>query len=255
MKYIFPQLKSGLILSGILCLISLSPALASDPPWFDIGARGSVRTTWLYNKNLINDKDVNYKITPGYSGGIKLGFNYESVSLNIEALYSTYNQKFTGTGSTTWNSETNLLYLEIPLLFRYTKETSYLEIGPQWSFLQKAQQSFTVDGPQGGTYTNKVTSEKYTPKVTGLVFGWGSNLFSTDGLSLSAGIRITHSFSDIISEDGGKGLNYFNPFSQAAASYRKTHITSAGIIINIDYDLGYFAKAKCSRKRRFVFFD
>jgi hypothetical protein len=229
--------------------------------WLDCGLRGSFNSTWLINSNVINDKYLNYDFSFGYAAGVKLGFNFsEALAIGVEGLYSQYTQKYkSNTPTLSWKNEVQINAIEIPVLFKYTNEFSYVEIGPQLLMIQKAGQSFSGSAPLGDHESD--VASIYTSPHIGLAFGFGSIIWATGGLSIATGLRLNYYFTDLINEKGGQGLNYPNPpypgypAMAPAVSYKSTNLGAAGIMISIDYDLGYVVTSSCKRSRKFVFFS
>src|ERR1051326_1597134 len=80
--------------------------------WLVVGLRGSFNSTWLLNKNQMNDKGIKYKASWGGSGGLMLGVHYTQWgAIYLEGLYSTLSQKrASNIDSVKWNSRTDLKY-------------------------------------------------------------------------------------------------------------------------------------------------
>ena len=228
--------------------------------WLVVGARGTVNSTWLYNANQWNDKGIKYKPSWGGSGGIMLGFHYMSWgAINVEALYSTFNQKMSsGIDSIKWTGERKLTYLEFPILARFDfKSYKYLEAGVKISSLLSAQGSYNSTANPLLNYSDKDVKSNFQKSNLSLVFGWGGAIWGTGGLMIHGGFRFTYGLSDIVSSDGGRGDAY-HPLSDATAqpkSYAKTNTASIGFHISLDYDLGWFMSNSCNRKYKFFLFE
>jgi hypothetical protein len=257
--YLLKHTKSLLVFM-VLLSASVSCKAGKNDTWFDCGLRGSYTSSWLINNNVINDKFIKYDFSFGYSAGIKLGFNFsEALAIGVEGLYSQYTQKFvSNTPGVNWKNEVLINAFELPVLFKYTNESSYLEIGPQFLMIQKASQNFSSSTPPGDF--EKDAASIFTSPNVGLSFGVGSIIWATGGLSISTGIRLNYYFTDLINEKGGQGNNYPDPpypgypASAPMKSYKSTNLGSAGFLISIDYDLGYIVSSACKRSRKFVFF-
>jgi hypothetical protein len=256
-----PDMKKALI---ILFAAALAlPVFATNPKylrkkgsqqWIVLGARANVANTWLLNKNMMNDKSLKYKPSFGGSGGIMLGLHLTEVfAIEGECLYSVYNQKLASNDSISWTSKTSLAYIEIPVMLRFDFENfKYLELGVKFGILNSAKYSASFpDFPQGDV-TNEDVKKAYD-KNTSIVFGWGTGVWGNGGLLISMGVRLGYGISDIISDEGGRGDDYYLG-DGTKKSYQKTNTASAALHLNIDFDLGWFVSSNCGRNHKFVLF-
>lgn len=224
-----------------------------------VGARGTFNSTWLLNQNQLNDKGIKYNASWGGSGGAMLGFHYtEWGSVNVEALYTTMNQKLSSNiDSIGWTSKTNLTYLEFPILFHFdTKSWKYVEAGIKISTLLSAQGSYASSKNSLLNYSDRDIKNNFEKPNFAIVFGWGSAIWGTGGLLIHAGFRLTYGLSDIVSTAGGKGNDYL-PFdgSKILKAYTKTNTATIGFHISMDYDLGWIMSNSCKRKYKFFLFE
>ncbi len=251
-------------LAVIVAVLSFMPFLTmagKNETWIDCGLRGAFNSTWLINTNVINDKYLKYDFSFGYSAGGKIGLNFsEYIATGVEVLYSSYSQKYTGalTGLN-FTKEINYQAIDVPVLFKYTNDFSYLEVGPQFSFLQHAQLKYNGTVDPALNATEDLINDLNLTNI-GLSFGWGSILWATGGLSISTGLRLNYFFTDLLNEQGGKGQSYPYPLlagypaTEAGKPYKSTHAASVGFMISLDYDLGYIVSSSCKRSRKFIFF-
>lgn len=226
--------------------------------WITVGARGTFNSTWLMNKNMMHDKGLKYQPSFGGSGGIMLGFHLSTiVAINVEGLYSQYNQKMkSAIDSLKWSSKTTLNYLEFPVLLHFDFENfKYLEFGVRFGILNSAKYNATFDDFPAGNETNKDVKKNYESNTTGIVFGWGGGIWGNGGLLISGGIRLTYGLSDIVSDEGGKGDDYYTLKDFKKESYTKTSTATIGFHLNADFDLGWMVKSSCGRTHKFVLFS
>jgi hypothetical protein len=87
-----------------------------------------------------------------------------------------------------------------------------------------------------------------------IVFGWGTAIWGNGGLLTSLGIRLTYGLDDIISEAGGRGMDYYMS-DGTKKSYQKTNTATVSLHMNIDFDLGWFMSSSCGRTHKFVLFN
>jgi len=256
MRFFFILIISGVIVSNLF-----SQGKSIGDQYIIVGARGAVNSTWLLNQNQLHDKGIKYKATWGGTGGIMLGFHYtEWGSVNVEALYSTFNQKLSsGIDSMKWTSSTKLAYLEFPILLHFdTKNFKYVEGGIKISSLLSASGTYNSSQTSLLNYSGKDIKNNFESSNLSLVFGWGGAIWGSGGLLIHGGIRFTYGLSDILTTYGGKGSDYM-PLADGVSAkpkpYAKTNTASVGFIISADYDLGWFMSNSCNRKYKFFLFN
>jgi hypothetical protein len=237
-----------IILTTLICCAFLN---AFPQAWVDIGAKGAFNSTWLLNSNFSGDRNSGYDFSFGYAAGGKIGFNFNEVSeITLDVLYSNAEQKYFSTGlATRWTRRVTLQYLDFPLLYRNTKEGSYIEIGPQYSLLMGASDENSSTGTMSGA------KERFSEDNLSAVFGFGSYIAGTENLYLTLGMRFVYGFKDVISDKGGRGeeYRYLDPSSTKTAAYKSTNLLYGGFVLELNYDLGYLVSSRCG-KRKVLFF-
>ncbi len=64
--------------------------------WFDIGLKGGIGTSFMYNAQIFDDQAIVHKFKPGYTFGGKLGFNFiQEHQITFDIMKTTYQQGFT----------------------------------------------------------------------------------------------------------------------------------------------------------------
>jgi hypothetical protein len=148
-----------------------------------LGVKGSFYSTWLFNKNVSDQNaSLDYASSFGTSFGAQAVFMFaETYGMSAELNISSHNQKYDGyllnedntftNEDNTFTNEIKLKYIDIPVLFRVASPKGpYFEIGPQFSLLSGAKETFTLDF----SYTDKDFKE-----FSGL-FGTVANHHSTN---------------------------------------------------------------------------
>lgn len=228
-----------------------------DNQWVMIGARGSFNSTWLLNKNQLNDKGIKYKPSWGWSAGAMAGFHFSKWgALYLEGLYSTLSQKITSsTDSIKWSGRTDLAYYEVPvLLYIVPREFKYIEVGIKLSALADAKETYSSSLVN---YSRQDAKNKFERSNFSFVFGWGGAIWGDQGGILDLGVRITYGLTDIVSSAGGKGFDYYQRSDGINAKpkpYSPTSTATIGFHLKYDFDLGWLMKDTCSRKYRFFLF-
>lgn len=116
--------------------------------------------------------------------------------ITIDALYSGFNQKFDYLKSNTrydhkisWNN------IHLALLYRMQKDGVYVELGPQYSLVQKLKNNDPNDPDTDVT-------DYYNKNYLSGVFGIGGYLFNYETFTTMIGLRMGYGFGDMINADG-----------------------------------------------------
>ncbi|MBI3501070.1 MAG: outer membrane beta-barrel protein [Bacteroidetes bacterium] len=249
------------------CLIFISIAVLSAAEafsqshqinqWVVVGARGSFNSTWLLNQNELHDKGIKYQASWGWSGGIMVGAHYSQWgAVYIEGLYSALSQKLSSNiDSVKWNSRTDLAYYEFPVLLHFIpKDFKYIEAGVKISALANAKSSYSSDAFNfSGSSRDNFEKTNFA-----LVLGWGGSLWGDGGGLLDLGIRLTYGLSDITSNAGGRGKDYYplaDGISAKPKSYLPTNTATIGFHLTYDFDMGWWFHDTCKRKYKFFMFE
>ncbi len=218
--------------------------------WFDIGFKAQYGAAGFYNSAIASSDNTtyDYNISTGYSFGGKLGINFGYNGLSIDVMKNTAKQEFEKTGSTTiptinWES------WDVYALFRNAKNLGYFEIGPKISFVNKVEDNIE------GSVTDRTSS--YNKNNIAGVVGFGANLMGNDGrFSGILGLRFEYGFTDFVSDEGA-GANVNAPLRDAsvyADGYKKSNVAFAGVVFELNWGIGYFAKAQCGARSKFIMF-
>ena len=222
--------------------------------WIDGGIKTGFGITQLVNKNVWDNSEVVNKLSFGNSFGGKLGLNFNlNYQITVDFIYTLANQEFEFQPNNLNNKahSKNISYnsFDIPLLFRHnSKNGSFLEIGPQISFVKKVEQEFKG--------TSKDIKESFEKTNFGAVLGIGSFVLGSNNLYLVFGLRAHYGFQDILSKKGGKGSEVYFPIENELDtvneefkfdSYKKTSPISLLAYLEINYDLAYLVRSNCKR--------
>lgn len=220
-----------------------------------ISLKGGYNTNWLFNKNLKDDAKISF----GYTGGLSfiwygIPLNYYSdrlFGLAIDALYATHNQEYQGQISVPDTPESrlvdysrtiNLTYVDIPLYFRLAQDqgATYFEIGPQYSILMSATETFAVSDNTIPSYTDKDIKENLPPNAWAVMAGYGFDFPVNLNLFITAGARVTYGFTDITKHMQG-----------SSADYKPTKRATAGLNVSVMYRFNSYhsSKARVNKRR------
>ncbi|GAB4329755.1 MAG: hypothetical protein Kow00127_22070 [Bacteroidales bacterium] len=183
-----------------------------------IGGGGGFTSVWIMNQNFYGEPEVNYAPKAGYAGFVTLGYDFDGhAAIATEIQYSLQGQKYSDKQSidgVKYDVDRNidLSYINIPLLFRYSFGTGSTRfrvlLGPQYSMLQKAEQSYLRDGKKLGTKATDLDGNEFVTDADDITDRFESTDFSilmdvgadirlSDPLFLSAGFRGQYGFKDI----------------------------------------------------------
>lgn len=230
-------------------LISLQLFGQKQIVWFDIGAKVQYGAAGFYNSAIGNSDLFDYKISTGYGIGGRLGINFHNSGLSLEVMKSKASQTFDRKGATAidqidWSS------LDIYTLYRHSKNLGYFEIGPKMALVKKVESTL-----EGAIKTDN-TSDYNKTMFSGVV-GFGANILGNDGrFSGILGLRFEYGFSDFVSKQGA-GANVNAPLRNAAvykSGYKSSNVAFAGVVFELNWGIGYFGKAQCGKRSKFIMF-
>jgi hypothetical protein len=236
----------------IALLCAFTPTLVSAQNWVDLGAKGSYGVNLLYNQNWFDSGDFSQLMGTGYSFGGKFGFNFgPDHEATFEMLSSKFSQDFKyDQAISPYDQSLSFNTLDYLLMYRKNNEGSYFEIGPQISVLKNITAS-NSDPDIGNQDVSSYLNDKYTSAVV----GFGSYFFGTDNVGVTFGFRFKYALDDLISNEGqASSVHYVPGPAVEYSSYRATHPFVAELVCEINWDLGYMAKAKCGQRRKLMMF-
>ena len=224
--------------------------------WFDVGVKGGAGSGFPLNKTL-ND-DGRFSVTAGFNwfGGGKVGINWgHYVGLTCDIDYAGYSYGFTQAGvpglSETESFKYNISYnsLNVMPMFRFTKEASYLEIGPQFQFVRNAQ----IEDEAFPSST--ISSDFISNSLTGMTFGFGAAMIGNEIISWMMGLRFNYVFSDLTADAWGDSNFPFNNYPDIT-EHSKTTPINVQIVMEVNYSLGYIARnsSGCGKRAAFKTF-
>lgn len=221
--------------------------------WFDIGLKGGIGTSFMYNSQIFDDQAIVHKFKPGYSFGGKLGFNFiQEHQITFDVMKTTYQQGFTyKPEGWTATSDAERTYtfsgLDMLLMYRSNRNGTYFEVGPQWSTYSTVEYSDT-----GGDFVSPAEiSDLVTKSNFGMALGFGGYIFGTDNFGVTTGFRLSYMFNDMATE-AGNTANF--PILKPVGKFNATHNLGALFVIEINYDFGYLVSSNCGQRTKlFVF--
>jgi len=237
----------------VTIFVTLLSITSFSQTWFDLGLKGGIGGGFLLNSTI--NSDSRFDILPNMNNffGGKVGVNFgESFGITLDADYGKYTYGFTQ--SKVVGKDQNLSYkykisynaFNILPTLRYTKDASYVELGPQFSFVKNS----SIDDEAISTVSS---SEAINSKLTGLVFGFGGHMVGNDVIALMMGLRFNYVLSNLTS-DMYSGTNFpFTNYSDINTP-SKSNPLNVQVVFELNYSLGYFVRASCGRRSAFLTF-
>ncbi len=234
-----------------LLLLSLTLTLFSNAQtWFDIGARGSVGTSFWINSNTYGSSALSPRFDVSWGAGARVGINFgEGPGIVLEGLYGQHGagykqQMDDGNGGTyELKRKSKMGLAEANVLFRWLKNSTYVEIGPSFAFPLNPR-----DIDDNGMY--EAPANYFNKIMYGAQFGLGGLIVGNERVGLMLGFKVNYNFSDLISNDG-QNANYqmVNPSNDWGFNeYKGTHPLSVQLCLEVNYSLGYLVKARCGKR-------
>lgn len=222
-----------------------------------LGVKGSFNSTWLFNKNVSDQNArLDYASTFGTAFGAQAIYMFaETYGMSAELSFASHRQKYDGyegNEDNTFTNEIKLNYLDIPILFRVSSPKGpYFEIGPQFSLLMGAKETFELDNdPSDLSYSNKDFKDNFNSFGMGAVLGFGVDIKLSEELALNTGLRFGYMFSDATTEYsqeealeaiGNEELSnvalYSHRNDEGGFDYQKSNRVFGGLQIGLQYKL------------------
>lgn len=232
----------------ILCFAFLTVSTLSAQKqivWFDVGLKAQTGASGFLNQAISDSEDLDYTVAfgTGTSYGGKIGINFGYSGLAIDVMYNSAKQDIelpdNSLATVDWKG------LDVYALFRNAKNLGYFEIGPKASFIN------SVNATEGG---GDVTSQYNTPNFSG-VLGFGANIMGSDGaFSGILGLRFEYQFTDFVNETGQAANAPGYRSDLYSNGYKETFPVFAGVVFELNWGIGYFGKAQCGARSKFIMF-
>jgi hypothetical protein len=238
----------------ILSLFITAHLAMAQGGWLEAGLKGGYGVNFLINSNYYSDHSFSPKLSFGYMFGGKIGINFnESHAITVDVTSSAFEQKYnysriSDSPRTVYSGGVKFNTLDFLLMYRKASDGGYIEIGPQYSMVSGVKMN---DGGMSATPATDAASNM-VKSYYAAAFGFGGYLVGTENFRVTIGFRATYGLTDIISSVGKQ--NAF-PVGYAYPSYKPTNPLTGMMILELNYDVGYFARSKCKkRKLRFLLF-
>lgn len=228
---------------------------AQSQLWFDVGLKGGGGSGFLKNSHISQDSRLS--INPGYNYfyGAKIGINYGYyVSVATDITYGKNSFSFLQSGimdsSLTYKYNISYNSLNIAPLFRFTKEASYIEIGPEFAMIKKPTYSDEATG-----VTNVDGTSFINTKLTNLVFGFGGYIVGNEVVALQMGLRMHYSLSNLTAPEWEASRFPLTNYPDLSSGV-ETNPFYVQLHLELNFSLGQLARSssKCGRRVAFLSF-
>lgn len=224
----------------LLVATSISLTAQKQIVWFDCGLKVQGGASGFYSKAISDSKVYNHELglTSGFGYGAKLGFNKNYGGLSLEIMFNKSKQNIESVDVSELGGSLEWKAMDVYALYRNAKNLGYFEIGPKYSKLNKMESTY-------GGLKQDLTGQFNTNNF-GAVLGFGANIMGNDGrFSGILGLRFEYGFTDFVKKD----LNILDLTPRSS-----TNPYFAGLVFEFNWGIGYFGKAQCGARSKFIMF-
>lgn len=242
-----------------LAILTTFLSKVNSQSWIDVGIKGGWGPTILFNANAFDDQLFEHKISFGTMLGGKLGWNFnDDHEVTLDVFGTKNNQTFdffvpnadtTVGGQTSHQKTVTFSTLSFAVLYRHNKDGRHFEFGPVYNIVKKA--SVKNNNPENILNDGTDIKANLVSNYMSLLFGFGGYFMGTENFGITLGARFTYGLGDLISDEGK--TRHF-PYYSDYATYKKTAPFSAMLVMEMNLDFAYMAKAKCKNKRKLILF-
>jgi hypothetical protein len=229
----------------LLTFFSMSLAAQKNIVWFDTGLKVQYGASGFYSKAIGDNADFNHELglTSGLGFGGKIGINWQYNGISLEAFSNRSKQAIENSKDPSNALSYEWKSTDIYALYRNAKNLGYFEFGPKVSLLNSMEsissKSIATDVKNGFNDMNYAG-----------VLGFGANIMGNDGrFSGILGLRFEYGFTDIV-----KSGNSLFPIPNATQARTTTNPYFAGLVFELNWGIGYFGKAQCGARSKFIMF-
>lgn len=224
------------------CALSL---FSQKEIWLEAALKGGYGASFLVNKNILDDNNHAYQVTPGYNFGGKIAVNFGPFNgIALEGLYSTMGQDFEFDHPQFGTIENKISWKSIDalLLYRHITNRVYFELGPMYSVVQSVDQmEFDAN--------LEAAADNYEKNYLSGVLGFGGYVAGTETFSLGLGIRLQYGLTDFVNAEGTKA-GFPTPYT-TYESEAVTRPAFAEFMVEFNFGIGRWARTSCSQRMKF----
>jgi len=234
-------MKKGILLILLFCCAYMVKA-QKVYAWMVVGVKAGYGLTGLLNTNLFDDRDYEHHISTGFTYGAKVGLYFGLYNgITADFMLSSNNQEFdyNRLGSS-FIHNINWKNFDIAVLYRMQKDGLYVELGPQFSILQKVKND---DPNDERTDVTNFYNKNY---ISG-VFGVGGYIFNYEQFTTMLGIRLGYGFGEMVTDEG-KNLGFPTPSRVLQSEPKSTNAAYVQLVLEANFALGYYGRSSCSKR-------
>jgi hypothetical protein len=240
---------------AFLFFIMLTIPLSSQKmiTWFDAGLKVQFGGSGFYNQAILDAASLDYVLdfTNAYGVGGKVGINWDDIGISLEGMYNNNKSRIKriAADNSVAFTDHNISAIDVYPLLRRARNMGYFELGPKISLLQNIDQTI-------GNVNSGDVSAQYNKINYAAVLGFGSNIIGVgEAFTGILGIRIEYGVNDFVSSGDGQRfsapLNLPNMYDQG---YKSTHPLFIGLVFEANFGIGYYGRAKCGGRSKFMRF-
>jgi len=235
----------------LLVFMLISSSLQSQI-FFDLGLKGGFGGNLLINSNVFDDEDLTSKFSTAYTIGGKLGLNFTVDSgLALEAHYSGANMNYDylvpdlAGGEDTRTRELTTNSVDLLVLYKKTGLGQYVEIGGQYSVMNKAN----LDDRNAGLESLDILPGLDKNRLSAVI-GFGSNIAGGDMSLVSLGLRVKYDLNDLFANEDTQLL-----YGQNYTDYQSTNPLTAFLVLEFNQGIGYASQRSCPKRVKYFNYD
>ena len=170
--------------------------------WFDIGARGTVGSSFWINTNTYGTSAMSPRLGVSWGVGARFGMNFgEGPGIVFEGMFGQHNAGYKQNmddgagGYYELKRKSKISLAEANVMFRWLKNSSYVEIGPSFAFPLNPS-----DVDEQDMYA--APADYFSTIMYGATFGVGGLIVGNEKVGLMLGLKVNYNISDLISPLG-----------------------------------------------------
>lgn len=217
--------------------------------WFDAGIKAQYGGAMIWNSGVSDGDTHRYDIGSSFSYGGKIGLNKGSHGFTVDVMFGSAKQNFENAEDMANNLNVKWDYLDIYPLYRNNAQLGYVEIGPKFSIIQGVENTIASEGTAVDVTSN------YEGTNIGAVLGFGAYFIGSDNrFSGILGLRLEYGITDMVNGNGHTaGFPVLEPSIHDPAVIA-SHPIFAGIVFEANWGIGYYGKASCGGRSKFIKF-
>ena len=212
--------------------------------WFDVAAGGSFGAGIISNLDIYEDSKIDISPKIASNAFLKIGANInETESIVLDFGISIRNFQLIQKNLPNISGDHLLSFgynsIRILPMYRHTKEGSYIEIGPEFSFIQT--QYF-----QDASNISLNDNVFFKAKTMRAAIGFGAYILGNERVTLVSGLRILYDLGDLRSKQAiDNQFPYHNYENLANKPFQAFDIQ---LCLELNVSLGFLVRNSCGKR-------